>query len=103
MTTLYQGPAVLTLPENVTVDVDVDIWQEQEGPLVQWGGTATTDSDHQLWQEEREEQRMIMLRLGDEIGGYQVGEGMIISPAGDGSENSVELRGSGDFAPYEAP
>ena len=101
MTTLYQGPAVLTLPENVTVDVDVDLWMEQDGPLIQWGGTATTDDSYRLWQEEQDEQRMCTVRVGNETAGYRVGEGMIIEPAGHGDANAVTLRGSGEFVEFE--
>jgi hypothetical protein len=100
MANFYQGPAVLTLPENVTVDANVDLWREEDGPLVEWGGTATTNDPHRLWREEQEEQRMCTVRVGDARTGYRVGECMIIAGDDDPAVNRVTLRGSADFVEF---
>ncbi len=100
MAGLYAGAATITLPDGTSVDVDVDLWREQQGPLVQWGGTATSQTLGSLW---NGEQRACTVTVGTADLGFRVGECMIVEPVpADGTER-VALRGSGDFTDVGGP
>jgi hypothetical protein len=96
---LYDGPATFTFGDEPTVQADVRLWHEADDTLVTWAGTARNDESGSLW---NGAQRMCTIRFGDSVGGYRVGEGMVVDPApADGGEH-VHVRGSGEFAEIEA-
>jgi hypothetical protein len=94
MATLYTGPATLTFPDGPTVNAHVELWREEHGPLVQWGGTAENDRPQSLWDGN---QRLCTVKFGSDDAGYQVADAMVIEPDPGGGAERVTLRGSGEF------
>jgi hypothetical protein len=97
MSKLYAGSATVTLPDGTSVDANVDLWTEETGPLVQWGGTAESNAVGNLW---NGDQRICTIAYGDADSGLRVGECMIIEMDPEAGEDvdRVTVRGSGDFA-----
>jgi len=95
MAGLYAGRATFSLPTGDTVEADVDLWVDDNEPLVVWGGTAEADRPGVLW---RDGQQVASLRFGDRDGGYRVGECMILAVDPDAPRERVTLRGSGDLS-----
>jgi hypothetical protein len=61
MSDLYTGTATFSMPNGPTVEAQVDLWIEEHGPLVEWGGTAEAREPGILW---NGGQRVTALRFG---------------------------------------
>jgi hypothetical protein len=94
MSDLYAGEATFSLPTGETVLAKVDLWINEVGPLIEWGGTAEAYEPHILW---KDGQQVSAIRIGDVHTGYRVSECMIISLEPDPDVERVTLRGSGEF------
>jgi len=94
MADLYAGRATFSLPTGETVDATVDLWIKEQGPLVEWGGTAQAERPGILW---KDGQEVSSLRFGTLESGYHVGDCIIVSRE-PGEPETVNLRGSGELA-----
>jgi hypothetical protein len=98
MADLYSGTAIFSMPKGPTVEAEVDLWIEEHGPLVEWGGTAEAHEPGILW---NGGQQVSSVKFGDLESGYRIGE-CIIETREPGDVERVTLRGSGVLAEVDS-
>jgi hypothetical protein len=95
---LYTGTATFSMPNGPTVEAQVDLWIEEHGPLVEWGGTAEATQPGILW---NGGQQVAALRFGSVESGFHTGD-CIIETVEPGDVERVTLRGSGELAEVDS-
>jgi hypothetical protein len=98
MADLYSGTAIFSMPNGPTVEAEVNLWIEEHGPLVEWGGTAEAHEPGILW---NGGQQVAALKFGNLENGFRVGD-CIIETLEPADVERVTLRGSGDFAEVDS-
>jgi hypothetical protein len=98
MSDLYAGTATFSMPNGPTVDAEVNLWMEEHGPLVEWGGTAEAHEPGILW---NGGQQVAALRFGSIESGFHTGD-CIIETVEPGDVERVTLRGSGELAEVDS-
>ena len=87
MSDLYAGTATFSMPNGPTVEAEVNLWIEEHGPLVEWGGTAEAHEPGILW---NGGQQVAALRFGSIESGFHTGDCIIetVEPGGSSGWHS---------------